>query len=828
TASAPLASSGGTAPNLSLIGAIGLLNGGTGATTAFGARASLGAAAAGSNADITSLSALSTPLSLAQGGTGSATQNFVDLTSTQSVGGNKTFTGANLFSATQTMAMLNPAAKGLVVKGAAGQSANLVEFQDSFGAVISWFDPLGTLNGNTNGNTTRLGATPVAATGPTTGQFLRFSGAEWEPATLGLGIAQGGTGASTASGALVNLGGAARGANADITSLSGLSTPLSIAQGGTGSATQNFVDLATTQTVGGNKAFTGTNSFGATQTMSTGSAAAQGIIVRGAASQTANLIEMRDSANAVLSSFGPTGLFNGSITGDIIKGGSPFLHNFGSLNTFLGANAGNFTITGAENTAGGASALSGNAAGAGNTALGVRALMSNTAGDFNTAVGRNALRFSTGGGNIALGKDAGMNLAAGSDNIYIGNAGVDGESGTIRIGTPGTQTAAFIAGTLTWTGAATGDISGSAATVTGPVAGSQIVGPVAGAVPPGYMLLGATPTPPPGFTLVGPLGAYYVFARDGAPSSPSQEIVLSALALPVNEAGTGSFTVALATPPLATVVVSVGSLNPAVAAVSPAALTFTPANYNAPQTVTVSGTPDPGVANDATSVVLTAAGAASRTVGVTVLDDDVQAILTNLGSVDTSEGGSTTFTVTLAFQPAANVTVTVSSSDPDAATPAPSTLTFTPADYATPQTVTAWGVQDADVLDESLSFSLSSPGVATTTVGVKVTDDDTQYILSSVVSVFVSEDGTATFSVQLTQDPSGTLAVSVVSSNTTAATVSPGTLTFNSGNYLVAQTVTVTGVHDANLIGETLTVTLSSPGVANPRMVTVTLLDTGP
>ena len=49
-----------------------------------------------------------------------------------------------------------------------------------------------------------------------------------------LGVTQGGTGAGSASGARANLGAAASGANSDITSLSGLTTPLSVAQGGTG------------------------------------------------------------------------------------------------------------------------------------------------------------------------------------------------------------------------------------------------------------------------------------------------------------------------------------------------------------------------------------------------------------------------------------------------------------------------------------------------------------------------------------------------------------------------------------------------------------------
>ena len=51
----------------------------------------VGAASAGNNSDITSLSGLTTPLSINQGGTGSQTQNFVDLSSNQTIGGIKTF-----------------------------------------------------------------------------------------------------------------------------------------------------------------------------------------------------------------------------------------------------------------------------------------------------------------------------------------------------------------------------------------------------------------------------------------------------------------------------------------------------------------------------------------------------------------------------------------------------------------------------------------------------------------------------------------------------------------------------------------------------------------
>ena len=52
----------------------------------------------------------------------------------------------------------------------------------------------------------------------------------------------------------------------------------------------------------------------------------------------------------------------------------------------------------------------------------------------------------TGSNNIALGFEAGMNLTTGDNNIDIGNPGVAAEANTIRIGTTGTQTNAFIAG----------------------------------------------------------------------------------------------------------------------------------------------------------------------------------------------------------------------------------------------------------------------------------------------------------------------------------------------------------------------------------------------
>jgi hypothetical protein len=85
--------------------------------------------------------------------------------------------------------------------------------------------------------------------------------------------------------------------------------------------------------------------------------------------------------------------------------------------------------------------------GGSNSASGVNALAQNTTGINNAADGLNALGSNTSGNNnIGVGVNGGFKLTTGGSNIDIGNKGMAAESGKIRIGTNGAQTAAFIAG----------------------------------------------------------------------------------------------------------------------------------------------------------------------------------------------------------------------------------------------------------------------------------------------------------------------------------------------------------------------------------------------
>lgn len=155
-----------------------------------------------------------------------------------------------------------------------------------------------------------------------------------------------------------------------------------------------------------------------------------------------------------------------STTGNITKNNISFLHNYGTDNTFLGNQAGNFSsagnfgtgiganvllsaTSGDNNTAVGQNALSSSLSSANSTAMGVLSLGRITSGNNNTAYGYLTLQnLLTGVNNIAIGASAGTNYTSTeTGNLLIGNNGTVADSNTTRIGT--NQTSAFMAGTFT-------------------------------------------------------------------------------------------------------------------------------------------------------------------------------------------------------------------------------------------------------------------------------------------------------------------------------------------------------------------------------------------
>ena len=94
----------------------------------------------------------------------------------------------------------------------------------------------------------------------------------------------------------------------------------------------------------------------------------------------------------------------------------------GRDNTALGYDTLQNNTTGNENVALGYTTLRYNTIGSGNTAVGTGALQNNTTGEYNTAIGDTALLSNTtGGGNIAIGKSA-LLQSNGNDNTAIGHS----------------------------------------------------------------------------------------------------------------------------------------------------------------------------------------------------------------------------------------------------------------------------------------------------------------------------------------------------------------------------------------------------------------------
>jgi glucose/arabinose dehydrogenase len=102
-----------------------------------------------------------------------------------------------------------------------------------------------------------------------------------------------------------------------------------------------------------------------------------------------------------------------------------------------------------------------------------------------------------------------------------------------------------------------------------------------------------------------------------------------------------------------------------------------------------------------------------------------QSILLSANSMNVTENTSGTFTASLAAAPSANVIVNFArtSGDPSV-TVSPTSVTFTPTNWSTPQTIRATSAEDTDSITRSAQFTASASGIASKTVVVNAVDND--------------------------------------------------------------------------------------------------------
>ena len=288
------------------------------------------------------------------------------------------------------------------------------------------------------------------------------------------------------------------------------------------------------------------------------------------------------------------------------------------------------------------------------------------------------------------------------------------------------------------------------------------------------------------------------------------------------EGGTATYTVVLNSEPIADVTQTLFSTNENEGVPAPTTLVFTSANWDTPQTVTVTGQNDFLADGNVNYTIVNQPVSSSDPAYNTLDPDDVACVNNDDGDMAgvtvtpsavpliTSEDGDQmpTYTVVLNAVPTADVSIGVTSGTPEEGLPSVSQLTFTPANWDTAQTVTVTGQDDLTADGDVFYVILHSNAVSTDpqynnldvpdvqctnldngdTAGITVTAPDT---------LNTAEDGTSdSFTVVLDSQPTREVTIGFTSTDTSEGTLSTPSITFSSLNWDTVQTVTVTGVDD--------------------------------
>ena len=283
--------------------------------------------------------------------------------------------------------------------------------------------------------------------------------------------------------------------------------------------------------------------------------------------------------------------------------------------------------------------------------------------------------------------------------------------------------------------------------------------------------------------------------------------------------GKAEFTVKLNAQPTADVTIGLTSNNTAEGRVSTNSLTFTPANYNQPQTITVSGVDDLVADGPQPYKIFTSAAVSADAnynnldpddVTLTNSDNETPGITVNpTAGLTTGESGTkANFAVVLNTQPLADVTIGLNSDNVAEGTVSTNSLTFTPANWNTPQQVTVTGVDDF-FADGDIGYKIVTGAAVSTDanynnrdvadVSLTNQDNDTAGVSITPTQTTATEGGAnGSYRIQLTSQPIAPVTITLTTGNQIGA-IAP--ITFTANNWNVAQSVTVQAVDDTVVEG---------------------------
>ncbi len=280
-----------------------------------------------------------------------------------------------------------------------------------------------------------------------------------------------------------------------------------------------------------------------------------------------------------------------------------------------------------------------------------------------------------------------------------------------------------------------------------------------------------------------------------------------------------AYTIVLDTRPTGAVTVTINDpTDNNVFETDPASLSFTAANWNTPQPVSLRALTDDDANDDDGTVTHTVSGADyTQTPAIDVGDVTVTSTDGNTRSVeiDTTddpylmgEGETITYRVKLGTEPEGTVTITPVSTNADISFN-PASLDFDDSDWDDYQTISVTAGQDDDAAPELATITHEVTGgdygsdasLTVDNVNLDIADDDEANVVVPITELSVTEGSSSGYTIALGSRPVGgnvTITLAMTSGSDPDITISPATLTFTTSTWNLAQLVTVAAAHDTD------------------------------
>ncbi len=192
-------------------------------------------------------------------------------------------------------------------------------------------------------------------------------------------------------------------------------------------------------------------------------------------------------------------------------------------------------------------------------------------------------------------------------------------------------------------------------------------------------------------------------------------------------------------------------------------MTFTTANWNTPQTVTLSAAEDADTVNGTAVFAVASSGLTSIDVNASEADNDTQSLIVSTTSVSVNEGSTNTFHGSLGSSAHKRCDRQCDAYIGRHRSIGKRRRNFDVyhGELEYPSDRDAVGCREADTVNGTAIFSVASSGLTSVNVNATEADNDTQSLIVSTTSVSVNEGSTNTFTVRLAAQPTSDVTVNV-------------------------------------------------------------------